>query len=181
MQQAVNAIFHAHSRACRHDYPNQGQILDIDLSGRVGAPTAEDAPRGYFTAGTNLHGRQEGRGYASLYEERVCVRLFTGHTNPAPAVQPLLREAQEALGLTPKQRARTIVRLDAGGGTVEESNALLSAGYQFHGKDFTTKRARRLAQSVETWYDDPKCPGRQGGLVTLAPARSGDARPREVW
>jgi hypothetical protein len=169
MQQAVNAIFHTHSRACRHDYQAQWQILDIDLSGRVCGPTAEDATRGYFTAGTNMHGRQEGRVYASLYEETVCVRLFTGNTNTAPAVQPLLRDAQDALGLTPKQRARTLVRVDAGGGTLEEINAILSAGYQFHGKDFSTRRAERLAQSVEIWYDDPKCAGRQVGLVTISP------------
>jgi hypothetical protein len=97
------------------------------------------------------------------------VRLFTGNTNTAFAVQPLLRDAQEALGLTPEQRAKTIVRLDAGGGTVDEINACLEAGYQFHGKDFSTARARRLAQSVLTWYDDPKCPGRQVGLVTIPP------------
>jgi hypothetical protein len=170
MQQAINRIFRAHSQAYRHDYQKQWQLLDIDLSGRVCGPTAEDATGGYFPEGPNLHGRQEGRVYASWYEETVCVRLFTGNTNTAPAVQPLLRDAQAALELTPAQRARTIVRLDAGGGTVEEINACLSAGYQFHGKDFSTARARRLAQSVETWYDDPKCPGRQVGLVTIPPS-----------
>ncbi len=62
------------------------------------------------------------------------------------------------------------MRLDAGGGTVEEINACLEAGYQFHGKDFSTARARRLARSVEHWYDDPRCAGRQVGLVTTPPA-----------
>jgi len=169
MQQAINSIFRKHSRASQHDYQKQWQLLDIDLSGRVCGKSAEDATRGYFTEGPNRHGRQEGRVYASLYEETVCVRLFTGNTNTAPAVQPLLRDAQEALSLTAEQRAKTIVRLDAGGGTIEETNACLLAGYQFHGKDFSTARARRLAKSVETWYDDPKCPGRQVGLVTIAP------------
>ena len=166
MQQAVNAIFQKHSRAYRHDYQKQWQILDIDLSGRVCGESAEDATKGYFADHQGAYGRQEGRVTASLYEETVCVRLFMGNTTTATAVQPLLRDAQEALQLTPEQRARTIVRLDAGGGTVAEVNACLEAGYQFHGKDFSTKRARTLAKSVQIWYDAPNQPGRQVGLVT---------------
>lgn len=166
MQQAVNAIFQKHSHAYRHDYQKQWQILDIDLSGRVCGESAEDATKGYFTDQKGAYGRQEGRVTASLYEETVCVRLFTGNTTTAVAVQPLLRDAQEALQLTKEQRARTIVRLDAGGGTVEEINACLETGYQFHGKDFSTPRAKRLAKSVAVWYEDPNQPGRQVGLVT---------------
>lgn len=97
------------------------------------------------------------------------MRLFVGNTHTVAAVQPLLRDAQDAFEFTPEQRARTIVGLDAGGGTVEEINACLEAGFPFHGKDFSTARARRLAQSVQQWYDDPKCPGRQVGMVTLPP------------
>ena len=170
MQQAVNIIFRAHSRALHHDYHHQWQLLDLDLSGRVCGKTAEDATKGYFAACPNAYGRQEGRVYASLYEETVCVRLFMGNTNTAQAVQPLLQDAQDVLLLTAEQRARTIVRLDAGGGTTEEVNHCLKAGYQFHGKDYSTARATRLAQSVEQWYDDPKQPGRQVGLVTTEPS-----------
>jgi hypothetical protein len=170
MQQAVNTILRKHSRAMRHDYQQHWQILDLDLSGRVCGKRAEDATRGYFAGCPNAYGRQEGRVYASLYEETVCVRLFLGNTNTVAAVQPLLQDAQEALQLTPQQRARTILRVDAGGGTVEEINACLEAGYQFHGKDYSTKRAERLAQSVQHWYDDPRQPGRQVGLVTTDPA-----------
>ncbi len=169
MQQAMNAIFQKHSRAIRHDYQKQFQILDIDLSGRVCGKSAQEAAKGYFSAHKGAYGRQEGRVYASLYEETVCVRLFLGNTTTCVAVQPLLADAQEALNLTPEKRARTIVRLDAGGGTTEQINACLSAGYQFHGKDFCTRRARRLAQSVQVWYDDPAHPGRQVGLVTVPP------------
>ena len=169
MQQAINAIFAKHSRAVGHDYDKQFQILDIDLSGRVCGRRAEDATKGYFSEHKGAYGRQEGRVYASLYEETVCVRLFLGNTTTSVAVKPLLKDAQEALLLTPEKRAKTIVRLDAGGGTTEEINACLSAGYQFHGKDFCTRRARRLAQSVQVWYDDPAHPGRQIGLVTLPP------------
>jgi hypothetical protein len=169
MQKAMNTIFQKHSRAYRHDYQKQWQLLDIDLSGRVCGQSAEDATKGYFSEQKGAYGRQEGRVYASLYDETVCARLFTGDTPTSVAVQPLLADAQVALDLTPSQRARTIVRIDAGGGTVDEINACLRAGYQFHGKDFSTKRARRLAESVEAWYEDPTRPGRKVGLVTAPP------------
>lgn len=169
MQQAVNAIFRRHSRAYRHDYRKQWQILDIDLSGRVCGETAEDATKGYFTDHPGAYGRQEGRVYASLYEETVCVRLFTGNTTTAAAIKPLLQDVQAVLQLTKQQRAKTIIRLDAGGGSVAEVNACLEAGYQFHGKDISPARARNLAKSVLAWYDDPHQPGRQVGLVTQAP------------
>ncbi len=169
MQQAVNAIFRAYSRAYRHDYQKRCQLLDLDLSGRVCGKTAEDATKGYYADQHGAYGRQEGRGHASWYDETVCVRLFMGNTTTSAAMQPLLADAQEALALTPQQRARTIVRLDAGGGTLEEINACLSAGYQFHGKDFSTARARHLCKSVQHWYDDPRQPGRQVGLVTTEP------------
>jgi hypothetical protein len=107
--------------------------------------------------------------HASGYDEIVCERLFPGNTTPQAALQPLLADAQDALQRTQEQRARTILRLDAGGGAVEEVNACLEASYQFHGKDCSTKRARRLAQSVATWYDAPAQPGRQVGQVPIAP------------
>jgi hypothetical protein len=165
MQQAMNTVFQQHSRAYRHNYAKQWQLLDIDLSGRECGKTAEDATKGYFPT-KGAYGRQQGRVYASWYDEIVCERLFTGNTTTAAAVQPLLTDAQAALELTKEQRERTIIRLDAGGGSVAEVNAILSAGYQFHGKDFSTARARHLAESVETWYPDPTQPQRFVGLVT---------------
>ena len=164
MQQAMQTIFRQHSRAYRHNYRKGWQLLDIDLSGRECAKGAEDATKGYFHQ-KGAYGRQQGRVYASGYDEIVVERLFLGNTTTAVAVQPLLKDAQEALQLTDAQRARTIIRLDAGGGTVAEVNAILEAGYQFHGKDFSTVRARKLAESVEIWYPDPAQPGRQVGLV----------------
>lgn len=166
MQQAINTIFRERSRAVQHDYHQQFQLLDIDLSGRECGKGAEDATKGYYPDHKGAYGRQEGRVYASWYDEIVCVRLFTGNTTTAASVQPLLKDAQDAFDFTPQQRERTIVRMDAGGGTVEEVNACLLAGYQFHGKDFSTARATHLAATVATWYADADHPGREIGLVT---------------
>lgn len=165
MQQAMRAILHQHSRVCRHNYTKQWQLLDIDLSGRECGRLAEEATKGYFHK-RDAYGRQQGRVYASCYEEIISERLFLGNTATCVAVQPLLADAQEVLQLTQEQRARTIIRLDAGGGTREEVNAILSAGYQFLGKEFSAKRVKKLVQSVETWYPDPTQPTRQVGLVT---------------
>src|SRR5206468_10682192 len=61
----------------------------------------------------------------------------------------------------------TLVRTDAGGGSVDDVNGLLQRGYQVHCKDYSTSRAQRLAQSVQVWVDDPTVPGRQVGWVRL--------------
>jgi len=165
MQQAMSAILRQHGRAYRHNYRKQWQLLDIDLSGRECGRMAEDATKGYLHK-KGAYGRQQGRVYASWYDEIVSERLFLGNTTTSAAVQPLLADAQEALQLSSQQRARTIIRLDAGGGTRAEVNAILEAGYQFHGKEFSTARAKRLAESVGVWYPDPTQAGRFVGLVT---------------
>ena len=79
------------------------------------------------------------------------MRLFAGNPNTSLAVLPLVEAAEEVLALTPQPRPRTILRVDAGAGTLEEGNACLLAGYQFHGKDYSSVRARHLAKSVAVW------------------------------
>lgn len=169
MQQALTTIFRKHSQACRHDYQKQWQLLDIDLSGRVCGPQSENATKGYFARQKSRHGRQEGRVYASWYDETVFTELFAGNTNTSRAVLPLVEAGAMVLELTPETKARTLLRMDAGAGTLEDINACLEAGYQVLVKDFSTVRAQHLAESVTVWYDDPKIPGRQVGLVTVAP------------
>jgi hypothetical protein len=64
------------------------------------------------------------------------------------------------------KRQRTILRIDSGGGSVGDINWVLARGYQLHGKDYSGKRARQLAESVIEWFDDPGSPERQVGWVT---------------
>jgi hypothetical protein len=71
--------------------------------------------------------------------------------------------AEETLELTEYRRSRTILRIDAGGGSLDEVNWLLARGYQLHGKDISAKRAEGWAYTVKQWYDDPQHPGRQVG------------------
>ncbi len=61
--------------------------------------------------------------------------------------------------------ARTIVRIDAGSGSVGEINWLLEQDYQVMAKDYSGQRAHKLAFSVPNWIADPRIDGRQVGWV----------------
>jgi hypothetical protein len=76
--------------------------------------------------------------------------------------------AEKTLGLDERKRRRTLLRIDAGGGSVGDINWLLARGYHIHGKDYSGDRAQDLATRVETWITDPRDSNRQMGWV-LAP------------
>src|SRR6266581_6815306 len=167
MEQALESIYHQHSQAYQHNYRKDWQVLDVDMSGMPCGKQAAFASKGYFAKQRNRRGRQLGRVLATRYGEVVVDRLFDGKTQLSKALQPLIQAAEQTLELDERKRQRTLVRLDAGGGSVDDVNWLLSQGYQVHGKDYSTSRALRLAQSVSYWVDDPKVPGRQIGWVHL--------------
>jgi hypothetical protein len=119
--------------------------------------------QGYFAKQRNRRGRQLGRVLASHYAEIVVDRLFDGKTQLTKALQPLMHAAERTLQLDKAKRARTIVRVDSGGGSLDDLNWLLSRGYQIHAKDYSSRHARGLAKSVLVWFDDPHAPERQAG------------------
>ena len=53
---------------------------------------------------------------------------MTGKTQLNKALQPLVQAAEETLQLDPAKRARTILRIDAGGGSLKDVNWLLQRG-----------------------------------------------------
>jgi hypothetical protein len=144
-------------------------VLDVDMSGLPCGPRAAFATKGYFAKQRNRPARQLGRVLATRSEEIVVDRLFDGKTQLTKALQPLMEAAETTLGLDEAKRARTIVRVDAGGGSLDDINWLLARGYQVHGKDYWGRHARLLAQSVQEWFDDPEVAGRQVGWVREAP------------
>jgi hypothetical protein len=167
MEQALETIYRQHSQGYRHDYAKQYQVLDVDMSGMPCGKKAAFESLGYFAKQRNRRGRQLGRVLATRYGEVVVDRLFDGKTQLAEALQPLMEAAQHTLELDERKRQSTLVRFDAGGGSVDDINWLLLQGYQVHGKDYSASRAQRLAQSVTVWVDDPKVEGRQVGWVRL--------------
>src|SRR5436853_5811271 len=128
MEQAMDVIYRQHSQGYQHDYEADFQILDVDMSGLPCGPKAAFATKGYFAKQRNRRGRQLGRELASRYGEIVVDRLFEGKTQLTRALQPLILAAEATLQLDEDKRCRTIVRVDAGGGSLADGNSLLARG-----------------------------------------------------
>jgi DDE family transposase len=165
MEQALQTIYRQHAQGYTHDYTRAWQILDADLSGMPCGKKAAFASKGYFPQQRYRRGRQLGRVLATRYHEIVVDQLFNGTTYLPSALCPLLRAAEKVLELDAAKRARTIVRIDAGAGSVGDINWLLARDYQVHAKDYSGQRAQKLAQQVTNWVDDPRIDGRQVGWV----------------
>jgi hypothetical protein len=168
MEAAIQRIFRQHSRAAHHDFAPGELLLDADMSGLPCGKKAAFATKGYFAGAKNCRGRQLGRVLATDQEEIVVDALFAGNVALVTALPGLVEAAERRLELTPEQRARTILRVDAGGGSIGDLNWALERGYQVHAKDFSSQRAQQLAERVTVWYPDPKVAGRQVGVVTGA-------------
>lgn len=166
MEEAVTLIYRRHSRGYHHPYPQQWQLLDIDLTGRPCGPKAAFASRGYFRHPRNRQGRQVGYVLATHYEEVVVEQVFPGRDQLPTALRPLVEAAERTLELDETRRQRTILRIDSGGGSVDQVNWLLARGYHVHCKDYSGTRAEKLAETVEEWVTDPDDPNRQFGWVT---------------
>jgi hypothetical protein len=185
MQAAVDVIYRQYSQGYRHDYEQAWQLLDVDLTGMPCGPKAALATKGYFAKQRYRRGRQLGRVLATPYQEVVVDQLFAGNTYLRTALQPLVLASEQTLALDEAKRQRTIIRIDAGAGSVDDINWLLVRGYQVHAKDYSGQRARLLAESVTAWVDDPAVPGRQVGWIQtpatayLRPVRRLAARCRK--
>src|SRR5215467_331607 len=167
MERAMDTIYRQQSQGYRHPYRQQYQLLDVDMSGMPCGPKAAFASKGYFAKQRNRRGRQLGRVLATQYAEVITDRLYDGSRQVTTALQPLMEAAEQTLELDQHKRECTVVRVDAGGGSVDDVNWLLARGYQVHGKDYSSSRAQRLAESRQYWVDDPQVPGRQVGWIYL--------------
>src|SRR5579859_2326030 len=167
MEHALAAIYRQYSPAYRHDFRVRWLVLDGDLSGLPCGPKAAFATKGYFAKQRNRRGRQLGRVVASEYGDIVVDRVYPGTTQLATALQPLVRAAEATLELDAAKRARTVLRVDAGGGSLADVNWALERGYAVHCKDYSSARAGVLATSVTAWVADPHVAGREVGWVTV--------------
>lgn len=177
LHQALDEIYRAHSQGFRHDYQASFQLLDVDLTGLPCGPKAAFATKGYFAGLYHRRGRQLGRVLATTYEEVVVDQLFAGNTQLIKAMQPLVQAAEATLQLDEAKRRRTILRVDAGAGTEDDLNWLLSRGYEIIAKEYSGRRVTRLSKLVNEWVQDPTWPERSFGWVS-EPA-SGYVRPVE--
>jgi hypothetical protein len=166
LRQALDELYRSHSQGFQHDYQACFQLLDVDMSGMPCGPKAAFATRGYFAGLYHRRGRQLGRVLAPHYEEVVVDQLFAGNVQLRTALQPLVEAAETTLQLDEVKRARTIIRVDAGAGTMDDLNWLLSRGYEVVAKEYSGQRIRRLAGTVTEWVQDPNWPERAFGWVS---------------
>lgn len=165
MRQALQEILRRHGHAYKHSYKKKYQVLDVDITGLPGGRKGEGVTKGYFSGRRGRRGRQVGRVTATLYDEIVVDRLYTGKVQLERSLQELVEAAEGVLGLTEERRTRTIVRVDGGGGRDADIDWLLERGYSVIAKVKNWQRSVKLAGSVKTWYADPKVEGRELGWV----------------
>ena len=164
MEPAFAQIYGQFGKAPVHNFAAQRLILDSDFTTEPCGLLAEGGSKGYFGKLHHHFGRQIGRVLASQYEEIVVERLYAGNVQLISRFQELVMEAEKRLDLSLAKRARTILRLDAGAGSVENINWALERGYGYHGKSFGLL-SQALFESVAQWVTDPKQPGREVGWV----------------
>lgn len=167
MMEALDAIFQKHSLGARHDFKAALLLVDVDLTGMPCGKKAEGSAKGYQGKAGIGYGRQMGRAIAAQYEEVVIDRLYPDNLHLTQAIRPMIEDCERTLSLDEAKRKRTVIRMDAGGGSLDQINWLLERGYQVHCKDISGVRAEGLAQAVKHWVNDPKRPGRQLGWVKL--------------
>lgn len=109
------------------------------------------------------------------YRETVWSELYPGSQHTIACFRPAVLAAENALELAPKQRRRTVWRMDGGAGSDDQFRWLLARDYQVIGKGLSGRRANALARSVQRWdsYDDYQ--------VAEVPAPTDFGRPVRVF
>ncbi len=164
---AIQIILRQHSQSYAHDYETAWQVLDIDTTGLPAGRLGEGVTKGYFAGHKSCRGRQLGRVVASAYDEIIVDQLYSGKRQLESSLPQLVEMAEKALNLGPSQRIRTVLRVDAGGGSETNINWILNRGYGLLIKIHNWQRVRKLIASVTNWYPDPHLPGRQVGWVEV--------------
>lgn len=166
LRQANGTLYQQHGQALSHDFSKWWLVLDIDLTGLITSQHAEGSTKGYFANQRGKRGRQLCRLLVTPYEEVLWQQLVSGNTLSLSMLKVALAGGQHHLRLSKSQRHQTVVRYDAGFGTDQNMNWMLSQGYQILGKMYSHTRVTKLRKSVSEWLPTPSSPGREIGLVT---------------
>lgn len=165
-QQVLTTLFQRHSQAASHRARDGWLILDVDLTGMPCGKKAEKSLKGYFGRHQrSRRGRQQGRVLASQYGEIVVDELYPGNFNLLHALPGLIQKAEQILNLIEWKRKHTIIRIDAGGGTMDTIKGLRSAGYAVVSKEYSAQKTSLLVNSVQQWVQDSQRSDRQLGWV----------------
>lgn len=166
MRAAITCLLRQHSQTYRHAYGKRWQLFDIDMTGLCAGRLGEGVTKGYFANRKNARGRQLGRVIASRSDEVIIERLFPGKRQLEASLLELVTAAEQTLELDENKRKKTLLRIDGGGGSDANINALLERHYHVLIKIHNWQRARKLAATVCEWLPDPKVPVREIGWVS---------------
>lgn len=83
-------------------------------------------PKATLLGRANRRGRQVGRVLATRYGEVDVDQFFEGRTKRSEAFAPLVQIAEDILDLSDAKRIRTLLRVDAGGGSLFDVNWALT-------------------------------------------------------
>ena len=166
LRSAVQLILRQQSQSYAHDYAAAWQVLDVDTTGLPAGRLGEGVTKGYFAGRKRCRGRQLGRVVAAAYDELIVDQLYDGKHQLERSLPQLVEMAETALNLGENQRMRTVLRVDAGGGSETNINWMLRRGYFLLIKIHSWQRVRKLMRSVTDWSIDPRVPSRQVGWVT---------------
>lgn len=161
MYKANKQIYQRYGKGYAHHYGKKLQILDVDMSGLICGRQAEGASKGYFPKQKGKHGRQLGRVVATHYDEVLYDALFEGKRQLNSSLPQLVMGAEEVLDLDAQRRQQTLIRVDSGGGKAAHINWLLKRDYAILLKSSNWRYARRQAEQVVQWVQDPRRPDRQ--------------------
>jgi hypothetical protein len=155
LRQGSQALFRQQSQTQQHPYATQWLMMDIDLTGLRASRRAEGSEKGYLSGHRNAYGRQLVRVSIPTYHETLWSRLYPGTQSGCATLRPTIQHVQRLLDLDDDQRARTIIRSDAGLGSDANINWLLWGKYQLVMKGYSGSRAASLAAqlSEDAWEE----------------------------
>jgi hypothetical protein len=110
------------------------------------------------------------------YHETIWSEIYPGNRHTSHCLRPAVEAAEIALDLSPKQRKRTVWRVDGGGGSDDHLRWLFQRGYQVVAKGMNNRRAKALAKQVQRWD-----PYEEGSWLGEVPPPCDYGRPVRVF
>lgn len=163
LQQANEQLYHRYGQAPSQDCSQEYLLLDLEVTGLLAGQQAEESTKGYFAHHQGCCGRQLCRVIATGYHEILCQALLPGNTLSKVTLKPAIRHAVSILADVASCHADLLFRFDAGFGTDQNINWMLTQNFQILGKMYSQTRVRKLARSVTPWQPTPSSPGREMG------------------
>lgn len=165
LREVVQLLLRRRGQSYQHEYATAWQVLDIDITGLPAGRLGEGVTKGYFAGRKNCRGRQLGRVVAAAYDEIIVDQLYAGTRQLEASLPQLIEMAENALNLDENQRVRTVLRVDAGGGSDANINGILQRHYYLLIKVHNWQRVMKLMPAVTHWIADPAIPSRQVGWI----------------